>query len=54
MPNVRYLHLIARLLTCFLALPLLSMKVKRSPDRVIQTGNMATESQEKRLASLGT
>lgn len=50
MPNFGYLHLmIAKLLACFLALPLVSVKTQRSPDRVIQTWNLATKSQEKNI-----
>lgn len=49
MPNFRYLNLIAKLVAYFLALPLASMKIKRSPDRVIQTRNLATKSQEKNV-----
>lgn len=47
MPNSRYLNLIDKLLAYFLALPLVSMKIKRSPDRVIQTRNLASKSPEK-------
>lgn len=54
MPNFRYLHVIAKLLGYFLALPLVSMKIKKSPDRVIQTGNLTTRSQENIDLSLGT
>jgi len=54
MPNFRYLNSIAKLLAYFLALPLVSMKVKKSPDGVIQTGNLDTKSREKIRLSFST
>lgn len=47
MLSFRYLYLIAKLNAYFLALPLVSMKIKQSPDRVIQSGNLDTKTQEK-------
>jgi len=47
MPNFRYLNLIAKLISYFLALPLVSMEIKIRTERVNQTRNMATRSEEK-------